>query len=199
MSKLPKEAQYLPGVSFALNNDKIIYAIWEHESRTISFDANGGTDALLPISTNTDEVVLPQTRLTRKGYTFLGWSKEKGSKKVDYQPGDIIKDAENLTLYAVWNAVALTPITDNPTEENHDSEDENINDASAVNDGEDDDTLIVSPEEPSELPATGPTEIAVAVIACVCVASGAAYLFMSDRQLKHIQRTVRGNSRKKHK
>ncbi|MCR5572716.1 MAG: InlB B-repeat-containing protein [Candidatus Saccharibacteria bacterium] len=196
--KTAKEAQYLPGVSFALNDDKIIYAIWEREPRTISFDANGGTDAPLPISTNTDEVVLPQSRPTRKGYTFLGWSKEKGSKKVDYQPGDIVKDTENLTLYAVWNAVALTPITDNPTE-NHDDEDENINDASAVNDGEDDNTLIVTPEEPSELPATGPAEVVIAIIACVCVASGATYLFMSDRQLKNLQRSVRGHNVKKSK
>ena len=163
----------------------VIYAIWARESYTISFDANGGADAPLPISTETNEIVLPQTRPTRKNYTFLGWSKQKDSKKADYQPGDIIKDAKNLTLYAVWNAVSPEPIASNDDKiENRDDKDENIDDPTAVNDGEDNDTIIVTPDtdDPSELPASGSTEIIVAVATGICVLALIIFLFIRKKR-----------------
>ncbi|MBO4855184.1 InlB B-repeat-containing protein [Candidatus Saccharibacteria bacterium] len=194
ISKDLKEAKYLPGNTVTLNNDLALFAIWEREPRTISFDANGGENAPLPISTNTDELVLPQTHPTRKGYVFVGWATKKDSKKADYHPGDIVKNIESTTLYAIWQVVTPMPIIDNPGIET-DDKDENINDASAVNDGEDDETFIVTPENPTELPNTGPVETAVAVIACICVVSGAAYWIMSNRQLKQLQRSVRGHAK----
>ena len=198
IDKNAKEAKYLPSNSVTLNADLALFAVWERETRTISFDANGGDGgALLPISTNEEEIVLPQIKPTRSGYIFGGWSTSKDSTKVDYQPGDIIKDTNNLTLYAVWHAVTPMPIVGPAIIDDSNDYDENINDATAVNDGEDDDTLIVTPEDPAELPNTGPVEVAVAVIACVCVASSATYLFMSKRQLKHLQRSARGHSTSK--
>ena len=185
--KNAKDAQYLPNASITLKRNMVIYAIWARESYTISFDANGGADAPLPISTETNEIVLPQTRPTRKNYTFLGWSKQKDSKKADYQPGDIIKDAKSLTLYAVWNAVSPEPIASNDDKiENRDDKDENIDDPSAINDGEDNDTIIVTPDvdDPSELPASGSTEIIVAVATGICVLTLIIFLFIRKRQQK---------------
>ncbi len=197
--KNAKEAEYTSSVAFTANSDRIFYAVWEWITHTISFNANGGQNAPLAISTDTDEIVLPETRPTRQGYAFLGWS-TKQDGEVEYQPGDIIKNVDNLTLYAIWYETTPMPIVDdakNVTE----NEDDNINDASAVNDGEDDNTFQATVETPSQLPNSGPTEIAILVIAGVSITCGASYWFMSNRQLKKLQKSVRGhhhNARKKH-
>ena len=194
-----KEAEYTSSTAFTANNDRIFYAIWERVSHTISFNANGGEGAPLTISTDTNEVVLPETRPTRQGYTFLGWS-TKQNGKVEYEPGNIIKDVDSLTLYAVWQENTPTPIVDD-VENVTENEDDNINDATAVNDGEEDDTFKATVETPSQLPNSGPTEIAILVIAGICVSCGSTYWFMSRRQLKKLQKSVRGhqqNTRRKH-
>ena len=198
--KNAKEGKYAPGDAVTLTVDVVLYAIWEKAPNTISFDANAGTDAPLPIST-TGEVVIPEDRPIRAGYVFVGWSKDKNATTAVYYPGDIIKNPENTTLYAVWQAATPMPI-DGQDIVDKDAQDENINDASAVNDGEEDDSIKTSELDPSELPNTGPTEVAVATIALVCICSGAAYWYMSSRQLKNLQKTVRGHhveSRKKRK
>ena len=189
--KNAKEGEYAPNDTITLAVDLVLYAIWERTPNTITFDANAGTNAPLPIST-TGEIVLPEDRPVRTGYVFVGWSKDKNATTATYYPGDIIKNPENMTLYAVWQVATPMPIEGQADNENDDS-DENINDASAINDGEEDDSVEVSELDPSELPNTGPAEVAVATIALVCICSGAAYWYMSSRQLKSLQKTVRGH------
>ena len=152
---------------------------------------------LAPVSTRDGEIVIPQTRLHRGGYEFAGWDTDKNAKEAKYQPGDIIKDnAKDMTLYAIWQEIANDPsgmveLLDT------DAEDENINDASEVNDGEEDATIsLTAEEEPEELPETGPAEAIVAIIALVCVGGGVAYWLTSQTRLNKLQRSVRGS--KKH-
>lgn len=197
-----KEAKYTPGSQLSFNSDVCLFAIWERELRTITFDANGGINAPLPISTDTDEIVLPQDRPTRSGYTFLGWSTNASSTKVEYQPGDIVKSIKSLKLYAIWRAIAPAPIVDTTDDSDNDviankNDDGNDEDTSEVNDGEDEDSATVSIDDPDELPATGPVEIAIATIAIVCVSCGVTYWAISNNQLKKLYRSIRSDSKNK--
>ena len=193
-----KDAKYAPGEQVSFESDVRLYAIWELESKTISFDANGGTNAPLPISIAESEVVLPQARPARSGYLFIGWATDKDSTAASYQPGDIIKDAENVKLYAVWQIITPTPIVgtaDSPIDSRPYDKDESIDDTTEVNGGEDDDSAVVTIEETDKLPATGPIEITVASIACVCIVCGLSYWAISKRQLDQLYRSVRSSSK----
>jgi len=191
IKKDAKEAEHLPGSTLLAVNDYVFYAVWGREARTITFDANGGSGAPLAISTDVDEIVLPQARPVRKGYTFLGWATSKKGEAA-YQPGDIIKNVDSLTLYAVWREDNPKPITGTPGNVTSDVNDDAINDASAVNDGEEDNTLVPTLEDASLLPNSGPIEIAVIFIAISCIACVLVYWLISRRQLKKLQRDVRG-------
>ena len=192
-----KNAEYEPGSQLSSHSDMYLYAIWEHKMYTISFDANSGINAPLPISTDTDEIVLPPDRPTRSGYTFLGWSTSSDSSKVEYQPGDIINGLENLKLYAVWQSVMPIPIIDTADDSVNETisdkvDENNDKDTSEINGGEDNNFATVTLDEPDELPTTGPVEIAIAVIAFICVTCGVVYWAISSNQLKKLYRSIRG-------
>ena len=74
------------------------------------------------------------------------------------------------------------------------ADDENIDDASAINDGEEDDSFDADTGGPAELPDTGPAEIATAIIALVCISSVAVYWFVSRKQLRAIEQAVQSGS-----
>ena len=196
--KNAKEAKYQPGDKLNLTGNITLYAIWEKNTYTVKFNPNGGSTWPAPVSTRDGEIVIPQTRISRGGYEFVGWDTDKNAIEAKYQPGDIIKDnVQDMTLYAIWQEIANDPsgmveLLDT------DAEDENINDASEVNDGEEDATIsLTADEEPEELPETGPAEVVVAIIALVCVGGGVAYWMTSQTQLNKLQRSVRGT--KKHR
>lgn len=80
-----------------------LYAHWTPNEYTVSFDANGGTDAPEAQKKFHDmELVLTDEIPAKKGYAFQGWAIEANTEDVTYQPGDIIKANEERTLYAVW-------------------------------------------------------------------------------------------------
>ena len=200
--KNAKEAKYQPGDKLNLTGNITLYAIWEKNTYTVKFNPNGGSTWPTPVSTRDGEIVIPQTRISRGGYEFVGWDTDKNAIEAKYQPGDIIKDnVQDMTLYAIWQEIANDPsgmveLLD------VDAEDENINDASEVNDGEEDATIsLTADEEPEELPETGPAEVVVALIALVCVGGGVAYWMTSQTQLNKLQRSVRGtkSGTKKHR
>jgi len=76
-------------------------------SYTLTFDANGGSDApppqattaytLFPIST-----VLTSVIPTREDHIFKGWATNPSATTVQYQPGESYTFSANMTLYAVW-------------------------------------------------------------------------------------------------
>lgn len=70
---------------------------------TITYNANGGTDA--PNATTGYEgktVTLRTAEPERSGYEFLGWAKTSSATTAKYQPGASLKLTGNMTLYAVW-------------------------------------------------------------------------------------------------
>lgn len=85
------------------------------ETYTVSFDIGGGMNAPIPQTKAKGQALrLQYTEPYRLDCEFLGWSTEKGSKTVDYIPGDYYTADEDAVLYAVWKYtkpenVILTP------------------------------------------------------------------------------------------
>lgn len=76
------------------------------QTYTIKYDANGGTGA--PSSqtkTKGTNLTLRSTKPTRTGYTFQGWTRTKGSSKVEYKAGATYSTDKEVTLYAVWTKI----------------------------------------------------------------------------------------------
>ena len=83
---------------------------------TLSYNANGGSGApssqqqtvtgggTAPSMTFT----ISNTRPTRTGYDFLGWSTNQYATTASYQPGGSITVSATTPLYAIWKAITYT-------------------------------------------------------------------------------------------
>ncbi len=83
-----------------------LYAVWTPNDNTLSFDANGGTGEMSPVTIPSDKTVtLPANAFTKAGYIFAGWATEKGGD-VAYADASAytMGTSESYTLYAVWTA-----------------------------------------------------------------------------------------------
>lgn len=88
-----------------------LYAVWEANTYTITFNANDGAGATMPPQTFTYDAVaeaLSMNTYTRAHYIFMGWAKEKTAEKAEYKDKQAVRNlmtTENgeLTLYAVWS------------------------------------------------------------------------------------------------
>ena len=109
-----ESVDYKPGDEIyslvATDGGKIdLYAVWAANSYSIVYDANGGSGA--PASQENisfdEEVKISETKPTREGYTFLGWSTDSTAMKPEYESGQtvqgLVSDTNGkVTLYAVW-------------------------------------------------------------------------------------------------
>lgn len=100
------QAIYNPGDFYTIQNDTILYAIWDNMSMdnwTITYDANGGTGApSRQTAYMWTEIVITSKKPTRDGYQFLGWSLYRNATEAEYQPGQSISGWYDMILYAVW-------------------------------------------------------------------------------------------------
>lgn len=100
------QAIYNPGDFYTIQNDTILYAIWDNMSMdnwTITYDANGGTGApSRQTAYMWTEIVITSKKPTREGYQFLGWSLYRNATEAEYQPGQSISGWYDMILYAVW-------------------------------------------------------------------------------------------------
>ncbi len=83
--------------------DMTLYAQWGIAAYKITFEANGGTGNMAPMTICIDErKYLPENTFTRSGYLFYGWAKSV-SGNVEYSNNTIIANiTEDMTLYAQW-------------------------------------------------------------------------------------------------
>ena len=94
---------YKPGDIFTANASITLYAVWVKNSYTITFDANGGSEAPEPQTKTFGENLTLSLKIpTRANYVFLGWATDSTSKSVVYAPGATYTAEEDVTLYAVW-------------------------------------------------------------------------------------------------
>ena len=96
-------ADYQSGGSYTANESVTLYAVWKINTYTVSFDANGGTNAPNPQKkTHGQNLILTVAIPTRTNHVFLGWATDSTSKSVAYAPSATYTAEEDVTLYAVW-------------------------------------------------------------------------------------------------
>jgi len=99
-------AEYSSGGTYKENGDVTLYAVWKDITYTVTYDANGGTDApAVQTKTAGVDLTLSARIPTRQGYTFLGWAAAKNALEEEYLPEDIYTGDSSITLYAVWQYV----------------------------------------------------------------------------------------------
>lgn len=114
---------YASGANYTTNAAVTLYAVWQKNTYTVSYNANGGTGA--PNSqTKTYGVALTlsSTKPTRASYidengstvsyTFKGWATSASSSTVAYKAGASYTANASVTLYAVWQVTTTVATYD---------------------------------------------------------------------------------------
>ena len=105
------EVKYTDGHEVTLTTDLDLYAVWEKAGGTsgtgvLSFDANGGSGTMEPVTGLADggSYTLPKNTFTKDGYVFIGWTYTQGSTSPDYQDQSSFYTyyVGTSKLYAVW-------------------------------------------------------------------------------------------------
>lgn len=90
-------------------NVQTLFAHWEPDTYTVTYDANGGSGA--PGSQQKIygvDLQLSTKAPTRENYTFLGWSMNKNDETPALLPGYTYALNKPVTLYAVWKQNTYT-------------------------------------------------------------------------------------------
>ncbi|MGL1902086.1 MAG: InlB B-repeat-containing protein [Fibrobacterales bacterium] len=85
-----------------------LWAKWEAQSHTLSFNSNQGTGSVSSIIASTDDPnpMPPKGNIARSGYTFKGWASYPTATSVEYNPGETyIMGPADKTFYALWTPV----------------------------------------------------------------------------------------------
>ena len=94
---------YAAGGTYTANASATLYAVWSKKTYTVSYDANGGSNA--PDSqtkTHGTALTLSSTKPTRTGYSFQGWGTSASDTSVDYAAGGSYTTDAAIKLYAIW-------------------------------------------------------------------------------------------------
>lgn len=103
---------YNAGASYTANASVTLYAVWQANTYTVKYNANGGTGApSAQTKTHGATLTLSSTKPTRASvvddgvttsYTFKGWATSSTATTVAYTAGAKYTANESITLYAVW-------------------------------------------------------------------------------------------------
>ena len=115
---------YNPGDTYTADANMTLYAQWtatDVTPYTITYDVNGGqTTIASQTKVHGDKLTLSKTVPTRKNetskghiyqFTFKGWNTKKDGTGTTYKPGDTYAADANVTLYAQWATLDITPYT----------------------------------------------------------------------------------------
>lgn len=114
---------YASGASYTANAAITLYAVWQKNTYTISYNANGGTGAPSnQTKTYGVNLTLSSTKPTRASYidengstisyTFKGWATSASSSTVAYKAGATYTANASITLYAVWQVTTTVATYD---------------------------------------------------------------------------------------
>lgn len=102
---------YAAGATYSSNAALSLYAVWEAEVYTISFNANGGSGApSAQTKTYGVNLTLSSTIPTREGYEFIGWGASANATAASYSAGGSFNGNADTILYAIWSLVAVCSI-----------------------------------------------------------------------------------------
>ena len=109
------ETRFPCNADYVLKENTTMYAVWEETVTPITyyieFDGNAGTAARnIPDKMEVqygEEVVLPEQKPERTGFTFMGWNTRTDGQGTEYQPQDTVKNLTTVNhatvkLYARW-------------------------------------------------------------------------------------------------
>lgn len=103
-------AYYQAGGSCGKNENLTLYAVWQANTYSVTYNANGGTGAPAA-QTKTYGVTLglSSTKPTRTNYNFLGWATSASATKAQYAAGGNYTANSAVTLFAVWELAYTKP------------------------------------------------------------------------------------------
>ena len=109
------ETRFPCNADYVLKENTTMYALWDETVTPITyyieFDGNAGTAARnIPDKMEVqygEEVVLPEQKPERTGFTFMGWNTRTDGQGTKYQPQDTVKNLTTVNhatvkLYARW-------------------------------------------------------------------------------------------------
>ena len=96
-------ATYAAGGTYTTNAAVTLYAVWEINTYTVTFNANGGSGApSAQTKTYGVTLTLSSTVPTRANYAFKGWATSSTATTATYAAGGSYTNNSAVTLYAVW-------------------------------------------------------------------------------------------------
>ena len=87
-----------------------LYAQWQANTYTVSYGSNGGVGFMSPSNHIYDtSKKLNDNNYTKSGYTFMGWSFDKGSDDAELINMKVVENLteilnDNILLFAIWSA-----------------------------------------------------------------------------------------------
>ena len=102
---------YTAGATCGKDENLTLYAVWQANTYTVSYNANGGTGAPgNQTKTHGTDLTLSSAKPTRENYNFLGWGVSASSTTVSYAAGGKYTTNAPATLYAIWELAYTKPI-----------------------------------------------------------------------------------------
>ena len=94
---------YTKGQILNTSSNITLYAIWENDTGTITYNSNYGNNETKTqdITFNVD-TKLSKNTFIRSGYNFKEWNTKSDGAGIKYNDEQIINISTNITLYAIW-------------------------------------------------------------------------------------------------
>ena len=98
------------GMSYTANAAVTLYAVWEANTYTVTYNANGGSGApSAQTKKHGTALTLTTAKPTKTNYNFKGWATSANSTTVKYAVGASYTADASITLYAVWELAYTKP------------------------------------------------------------------------------------------
>ena len=109
---------YGDGASISPSSNVTLYAQWQPNTYSLSFDSNGGSGSMASQTvTEGQSTTLKSNTFTKTGHTFTGWNTKADGSGTAYADNATLTLTEDTTLYAQWTLVTdytiLIPDGDN--------------------------------------------------------------------------------------
>lgn len=100
---------YASGASYTANAGVTLYAVWQANTYSVTYNANGGSGApSAQTKTYGKTLTLSTVKPTRDNYNFMGWATSASGSVVN-QPGGTYTGNAAITYYAVWELAYTKP------------------------------------------------------------------------------------------
>lgn len=105
-----KNGSDMSHMKYNTNSNALLYAVWEINKYTISYNANGGSGAPSnQTKTYGTALTLSSTIPTQTNYDFVNWNTKSDGTGTSYSKGGSYTANEGATLYAIWKLSYVKP------------------------------------------------------------------------------------------